>query len=62
VGPHDRFEREICTKEREILFLVQRRERGSKRVYLGADEKEVYLTIKATTDGTSIFCRKERMV
>jgi len=33
--------------------------RGSERVYLRANEEGIYLTIKVTTDCTSILCRKE---
>jgi len=60
VGLCNKVERRICTKERENLSLVQRRERRGKEVYLEADKKEVYLTIKVTIDGTSVFCGKER--
>ena len=60
MGLCNKVERRICTKERENLSLVQRRERRGKKVYLEADKKEVYLTIKVTIDGTSVFCEKER--
>ena len=59
IGLYDRFEGEICTKERESVPLVQRRERGNKRVYLGVDKEGIYKTIKIIIDGTSILCRKE---
>ena len=53
-------------KEMESLLLVQRRERGSKEVHSRVDKKEIYLTVKVTTDYTSILCkkkdRKKRMV
>ena len=55
MGPCNKVEERICTKKRESLSLVQR----SERVYLGADEKGVYQTIKVTTDYAGIFCRKE---
>ena len=60
MGPYYRFEERIHAKEEENLSLVHlKRERGSKRVYSEADEEGVYLTIKVTTDCTSILCRKE---
>jgi len=58
VGPYNRFEREIYTKERESVSLVQRRKRGNEEVYSEADEKGVYLTIKVITDCTGASCRK----
>ena len=59
IGLYNRFEGGICTKKRENLSLVQRRERESKRVYLEIGEKVIYSTIKVTTDCTSILYRKE---
>jgi len=59
VGSCDRFKGEIYAKKRESLSFVQKRERRSEEVYLGADEKEIYLTIKVITDCTGILCRKE---
>ena len=51
----NKFKRGICAKKRENLSLVWRRERKNKRVYLETDKKEIYLTIKVTTDYASIF-------
>ena len=45
IESHNRFEGGICTKERESLFLVHRRERRSEGVYLGADKEGIYLAI-----------------
>jgi len=56
---HNRFKGEICIKKRKNLSLVQRRERKSKRIYSGANEEEIYLTIKFTTNCTGILYRKE---
>ena len=44
----------------EGVPIVKRGKRGSKGVYKRAAEKRVYPTIQITTDGTGIFCRKER--
>jgi len=41
------------------LYLVQKRKRRSEEVYLGANKKGVYLTVKVTTNSTGVFCRKE---
>ena len=59
MGPCNKVEERICTKKRESLSLVQRSERRSERVYLGADEEGVYQTIKVITDYAGILCRKE---
>jgi len=59
VGPYNRFEEEIYAKERKNLFLVQRRERESKRVYSGIKKEKIYSIIKVTTDYTSVLCREE---
>ena len=56
--PCDRFKEGVYTKEIENISLVQRRERGSKRVYSEVDKKGIYLTVKVTTDCISFFCRK----
>jgi len=41
----NKVEERICTKKRESLSLVQRSERRSERVHLGADEEGVYQTM-----------------
>ena len=40
---------------KEIIYLLSREERESKKVYSGADRKEVYLTVKIITDCTGIL-------
>ena len=60
MGPYNRVKEGIYTRERESLYLIQRRARKSKRVYLGVDEEGVYQTIKVTIDYASILCRKEK--
>jgi len=60
VGSCDRSKRGVCTGKREDVSIVKRGERRGKRVYLGTIEEGVHLTIKVTSDGTSILCRKER--
>jgi len=46
----------VCTKKGESISIVERIKRGSKGVYLRTTEEGVYLTIKVTTDNTSILC------
>ena len=53
----------IEVKERFVLrkgkvYLLSR-EKREKRVYKGTAEKGIHLTIKITTDSTSILCGKE---
>jgi len=59
MGPCNQFKGGICTKKRKNLSLVQKSERRSKRIYSEEDKKEIYLTIKVTTDCTRILCREE---
>ena len=58
--PRDRDKRRICAEKEEDISIVKRGKRGTKRVYKGAAEKEVYPTIQITIDSTSIFCREEK--
>ena len=59
VGLHNRVKERICTKKRENLPLIYRREKISEKVHLRIDKKGVYSTGQVTTDYTSILCRKE---
>ena len=45
--------------ERKDIPAVERGERGGKRICEEAVEERIHLAIKVTTNGTSIFCRKE---
>lgn len=49
----------ICSKKGENILIVQNREGESTEVLEGSVEKEVYLTIKITTDITGILCAEE---
>ena len=59
MGSYNRVEGGVCAEEKESLFIVKREKRGSKRVYQRAVEKKIHLTIKVTTNGTSILCREK---
>jgi len=56
---YNRYKERIHAKERKSLFLVQRGKRGSEGVYSEIDKKGIYLTIKVTTNCTSVLCGKE---
>ena len=59
MGLCDRYEGRVHTEEGEGVPVIKGRERGSQRNCKGAVEEGLYLTIKVSTNGTSIFCRKE---
>jgi len=59
MGPCNGDKRRICAEEGESVSIVKRRKRGSERVYSGVAEEEIYPAIEVTTNGASIFCRKE---
>ena len=42
-----------------IFYFLFQEERRGKEVYSGADEEGIYLTVKVTTDSTSILYGKE---
>jgi len=50
MGPCDKGERRICTKERKGLSIVEREKRGGERVYKRAVAERIYPTVKITTD------------
>ena len=60
MGSCDRCQGGVCTKKREGIPVVERRERRSERVCKRAVEKRIHLAIKVTTNSASIFCGKER--
>jgi len=60
MGPCDRSERKICTKKGKGLSIVEGRKEEDERVYQRAVVERIYLTIKITTDGAGILCRKKR--
>ena len=59
MGPCDRGERRICTKEEKGLSVVKEEKGGGERVYQRAVAERIYLTIKIITDGTSVLFRKK---
>ena len=51
--------KERFSPRKEKIYLLSREERGSKRVHSGGNKKEIYSTIKVTTNSTSILCKKK---
>jgi len=60
MGSCNRVEEGICTEERKSVSVVKRGKGGSEGVHLRTVKKEIYPTIKITSDGTSILCGEER--
>ena len=56
MGPHDRCERRVHTKERKGIPVVERKERGGKRICERAVAKGVYMAIKVTANSAGILC------
>ena len=54
-----RSQREICSKKKEDISVVQNKKEESAGVLEELVEEEVYLTAKITTDITGILCAKE---
>jgi len=59
MGSYDRYKGRVCTEEGKGLSFVKRREERGMQVYRETVEKEVYQTLEVTSNGTSVFCRKE---
>ena len=59
MGLYNRYEGGVCTKKREGISIVEGREGRGVRVHIGATEERIHLTLKVTSNGTSIPCRKE---
>jgi len=49
----------VCTTKRKDIPVVEREKREDKRICEGVVEEGVYLAIKVTANGTSIFCGEE---
>ena len=59
MGLCNRDKRRICTKEGKGVSVVKGGKGGGERVYQRAVVERIYLTVKITTDSTSILCRKK---
>ena len=59
LGLCNRHEERVCAEEGEGVSIVEERERRSKSVHIRTTKERIYLTLKITSNGTSILCRKE---
>ena len=59
LGPWDRAKRGVFTKEREDIFVVERRERESTSICRRSTAKRVYMTFQIATNFTSALCGKK---
>ena len=59
VGSCDRCEGGVYAKERESVPFIERRERGSERVYKGTAEKGLHSAIEVTINGAGVLCWKK---
>ena len=60
MGPCDRGEERVCTTKRKGIPIVEKRERGGKRICKRTVAKEIYLAVKVTANSTGILYGKER--
>ena len=59
MGSCYKSQRRICAKKEKDIFIIKNRERRCSGVFKRLVIEEVYLTIKITTNITSILCVKE---
>jgi len=59
LGPRNRVERGVYAKERESVFLVKRRKRGSASICGRSIAKRVYSFLQITANITSTLCGKK---
>ena len=57
--PHDRYEGRICAKKGEDVSIVKGRKRRGAQVHFRTIEERVYQVLEITSNGTSVFYRKE---
>ena len=59
MGSCDRYEKRIYAKKMKSISIVERRERGSERIYQGTVKERVHQTLKVAPDGAGVLCRQE---
>ena len=59
MGLCNRYEREICAEKEEVVSVVKGREGRSTKFHTRITEERIYLTLKVTSNSTSVLCRKE---
>ena len=59
LGLRNRVKRGVFTKEREGVFVVKRKERGSTSIRGRSTAKRVYTTLQIAANFTSALCGKK---
>ena len=59
MGSCNRCKGRVFSEEGEDVSTIKRREGGGEEVYQRIVKKGIYLTVKVTTNGTGILCRKK---
>jgi len=59
LGPCDRIEGRVYTKEGKGVFIIKRRKRESTSVHRGSIAKRVYSPLQITANVTSALCGKK---
>ena len=59
VRSHNRCKGRVCSEEGEGVFTIKRREEEGEEVYQRTVKKRTYPTVKVTTNGTGVLCRKK---
>ena len=59
MGPYNRYEERVCTKERKGVSTLKRRKKRGMGVHRWTIEERVYQTLEVASNSTSIFCRKK---
>jgi len=59
MGSCYRSQKRFCSKKGKDISIFKNRKEKSTRVFKRLVEKEIYLTIKVTTNITSVLCAEE---
>ena len=59
LGPCDRIEKRVYTKERKGIFVVKRKKRESASIHGRSIAKRVHLSLQITANVTSTLCGKK---
>ena len=56
LGPCHRAKREVYAKKREDILTIERRKRGSTKIYGRPTEKRIYLTLQVIPNIAGTLC------
>ena len=59
LGPCHRVERKVYAKKREGILTIERKKRGSTKIYRRPTEKRIYPTLQVTLNIASTLCGKK---